>query len=55
VQLTKSIVERGLEGEITHHRGSEKISTEGKGSGAAYFFNLLSSLGSDRKIIGVSD
>ena len=32
-QLTKAIVERALQGELTHHLGYEKHATEGKNSG----------------------
>ena len=32
-QLTKAIVERALQGELTHHLGYEKHATKGKNSG----------------------
>src|SRR5215216_3848159 len=32
-QLTKALLERALEGEITHHLGYKKHSSEGKNSG----------------------
>src|SRR5262245_44312793 len=32
-QLTKALVERALQGELTHHLGYEKHSVEGYGSG----------------------
>jgi putative transposase len=32
-QLTKAVVERALQGELTHHRGYEKHAPEGKNSG----------------------
>ena len=32
-QLTKAVVERALQGEMTHHLGYEKHASEGKNSG----------------------
>ena len=34
-QLTKAIVERALQGELTHHLGYDKHAKEGNNSGAA--------------------